>query len=670
MPAKSLITLTCGAVAFIAACGGGAPDSSGTVSSGNPNPPPPPPPPSLVAPTIATPPLDAAVKEGQTASFTVAASGTAPLSYQWQRNGASITAATSNIYTTAPSARADDGARFRVVVSNSVGSATSTEAALSVTPVPSASTKSDVATFKNDTARTGQYTSESVLTLASVNSSTFGLMGLAPVDGKVDAQPLYLGQLPVNGTNHNVVFVATEHGSVYAFDSDTLALLWKVTLLASGESTSEAFGCDTITPEIGITSTPVIDRNAGPNGTLYVVAMSLDKSSNYHQRLHALDVTTGAERLSGPVDIVATFTDGNGTTTFSPSQYEERAALLLNNGTIYTTWSSHCDTPPYGGWIIAYSQATLAQSAVLNIGPGSGGNSSSSVGPGIWMSGSGPSVDSSAGVYLLTGNGPFESTLDANGFPSGGDYGNSFVKFALSGNKLSVSDYFTMSNVGTETAADLDLGSGGGLLLPDLVDAANTVRHLLVGAGKDGNIYVVNRDNMGKYSAGGNGIWQQINGVLGYGVWGSPAYFNQRLYYGEKLGYLKAFSISNAHVSSAPTSHSGTKFGYPGSSPVVSANGTANAIVWAHETATIAVLHAYDASNLATELYNSNEAPGARDQFGPGNNFIVPVVADGRVFVGTKSALAIFGLFSSKAAAGSQPVPGLRKVAKESRAAH
>ncbi len=452
---------------------------------------------------------------------------------------------------------------------------------------------------------------------------------------------------------------------MYAFDSDTLALLWKVTLLAAGESTSESFGCDTITPEIGITSTPVIDRSAGPNGTLYVVGMSLDKSSNYHQRLHALDVTTGAERLSSPVDIVATFTDGNRTTTFSPSQYEERAALLLNNGTIYTTWSSHCDTPPYGGWIIAYSQASLTQSAALNLGPGSSGDSSSSVGPGIWMSGSGPSVDSAGGLYLLTGNGPFETTLNANGYPVGGDFGNSFVKLVASGSTLGVADYFTMANVGTETAADQDLGSGGGLLLPDLVDATNTVRHLLVGAGKDGNLYVVNRDNMGKYSAGGNAIWQEVDGVLGYGVWGSPAYFNQSLYYGERLGYVKAFSIANAHVSSAPTSHSGTKFGYPGSSPVVSANGAANAIVWAHETATVAVLHAYDASNLATELYNSNEASGARDQFGPGNNFIAPVVANGRVFVGTQSAVAIFGLLSSKAAAGSQPAQRLRKAAKE-----
>jgi hypothetical protein len=540
----------------------------------------------------------------------------------------------------------DDGAQFVVVVSNSAGTATSTTAKLSVTPVPSPATAYDVVTFKHDPSRTGQYLSESVLTPANVNSSTFGLLGVMPVDGKVDAQPLYLGQLPVGGANHNVLFVATEHGSVYAFDADTRALLWHVALLAAGETSSGAFGCDTIFPELGVSSTPVIDRSAGPNGTLYVVSMSLDKFSNYHQRLHALDVTTGAELLSGPVDITASSTSGGRTTTFDPSQYNDRAALLLTNGTIYTSWASHCDKPPYGGWIIAYSQTTLARLAALNVGPGSAGIAPSTVGPGIWMGGSGPSVDAAGFLYLLTGNGPFETSL-TNGYPSGGDYGNSFLKLATSGGTLSVADYFTMSNVATETANDLDLGSGGQLLLPDLTDNAGGVHHLVVGAGKDGIIYVVDRDNMGKYTSNTNSIYQEIDGALGAGIWGSPAYFNQTVYYGEKQGNLKAFGITNAHLSTSPTSHSSTTFGYPGSSPVISANGSANAILWAHETATPSVLHAYDASNLANELYNSNQAPGARDQLGPGNNtFVVPVVANGRVFVGTQNAMAEFGLLS------------------------
>jgi hypothetical protein len=580
------------------------------------------------------------------------ATGTAPLSYQWSKNGAPISGADASTYTTAPATRTDDGAQFVVVVSNSAGHATSNAAKLSVTPVPSPATAYDVTTFKKDTSRTGQYLTETTLTPSNVNSSTFGLLGLMAVDGKVDAQPLYLGQLPVGGASHNVLFVATEHGTVYAFDADTRAILWQLSLLAPGETSSDAFGCDTIVPEIGITSTPVIDRSAGPNGTLYIVSMSIDKSSNYHQRLHALDVTTGAEQLNGPVDITASYTNAAGTTTFDPSRYEDRAALLLTGGTIYTTWSSHCDLPPYGGWIIAFNQANLAQSGALNVGPGSAGSSPSTVGPGIWMSGSGPSVDSAGYVYLLTGNGPFETTINVAGYPSRGDYGNSFLKLATSGGKLSIADYFTMWNVAAESLQDLDLGSGGQLLLPDLTDSTGTVQHLLVGAGKDGNIYVVSRDHMGEFSQNTNNIWQELDGALGPdGIWGSPAYFNNTVYYGQKKGTLKAFSVSNARLSTSPTSQSSTVFGYPGTSPVISANASSNAILWTHETATVAVLHAYDPANLATELYNSNQAPGARDQFGVGNTFMVPVIANGKVFVGTQSAVAEFGLLGGKGTA-------------------
>jgi Protein of unknown function, DUF481 len=498
--------------------------------------------------------------------------------------------------------------------------------------------RTDVLTYKNDVARTGQNLTESVLTLTNISSSTFGLLRNLSVDGKVDAQPLYLSQLTINSTAHNVVYVATEADSVYAFDSDTGTTLWQVSLLPSGETLSDPHGCDQVTPAIGITSTPVIDRSAGPNGALYVVAMSKDSTSAYHQRLHALDVTTGVELFNGPVAITATYTSGapgSAGASFDPGQYEERAALLLSQGIVYTSWTSHCDEPPYSGWIMGYNETTLAQTAVLNIGP------NSNTGPSIWMSSGGPGADSSGNIYLLAANGTFESTLDSNSFPNLQDYGNSFLK--LTAGSLTVSDYFTMWNEVAESAADQDLGSGGGLLLPDLTDSTNTVRHLIVGAGKDGNIYVVNRDNMGKYSPTGNNIWQQLSGVLN-GVFATPAYYGGTLYYGDINGTLKAFSITNAMLATTPGSQSSTQFPYPGTAPAVSANGTANGIVWTYENSSPAVLHAYDASNLAHELYNSNQAGNGRDHFGSGNKFITPTIADGKVFVASQDSVGVFGL--------------------------
>jgi len=450
---------------------------------------------------------------------------------------------------------------------------------------------------------------------------------------------LYLSKLGIAGGFSNAVFVATEHGSVYAFDSDTGAVLWHVSLIAAGETPSDMRGCSQVTPEIGITATPVIDRSAGPHGTIYVVAMSIDASSKYHQRLHALDVTTGAELQSGPVEIAASYPPtGTATSTFDAKSYEERAALLLSNGTIYTSWTSHCDIAPYGGWIISFSETTLARSGALNIA------ANSSAGPAIWMAGGGPAVDASGNIYLLSANGAFETTMDANGFPSNRDFGNSFLKLSNAGAGLSVMDYFAMSNEVAESNADLDLGSGGGMLLPDLMDSTSTVRHLMVGAGKDANIYVVDRDSMGKFNANANNNYQTLNGALPGGIWSTPAYFNNTVYYGPVSGTLKAFTISSAKLTATPQSQSATSFTYPGTAPSVSANGTANGIVWAHENTSPAVLHAYDATNLAHELYNSNQAAANRDHFGTGNKYITPMIADGKVFVGTTNAVAVFGL--------------------------
>ena len=333
---------------------------------------------------------------------------------------------------------------------------------------PQPTQRTDVVTYKNDLGRTGQNLTESVLTLANVNAASFGQQHLLAADGKVDAQPLYLSGLTVQGAVHNVVYLATEADSVYAYDADSGALLWHVSLLPPGESANDLppYACDQVTPTIGITATPVIDRNAGAHGTIFVVAMSVaTASATYHQRLHALDVTSGAELPNSPVDITATFPMQGSVTTFEPAQYEERAALLLSQGTLYTSWTSHCDVAPYTGWIMAFSESTLSSTAVLNVAPNSGGT-----GPSIWMSGAGPAADAAGNVYLLTANGVFETTLDTQGFPNEGDYGNSFLKLTLAGASLVVSDYFTMYNELSESAADADLGSGGILLLPDQTD--------------------------------------------------------------------------------------------------------------------------------------------------------------------------------------------------------
>jgi hypothetical protein len=317
-----------------------------------------------------------------------------------------------------------------------------------------------------------------------------------------------------------------------------------------------------------------------------------------------------------------------------PGQHAERAGLLLLNGNIYTTWTSHCDIQPYTGWVIAYSASTLAQTSVLNLTPnGSEGS--------IWMSGTAPAADAAGNIYFLDANGTFDTTLNTSGFPSKGDFGNAFIKLSTTSG-LKVSDYFATFDTVNQSNMDGDLGSGGALVLPDLKDASGAVRHLAVGAGKDKKIYVVDRDNMGKFNAGSNNVYQEIQGVLANGEFGMPAYFNSTVYYGAVADALKAFPITAARLASGPASQSGNSFVYPGTTPSVSANGSSNGIVWAAENGSTAVLHAYDAADLSHELYNSNQA-GSRDQFGAGNKFITPMIANGRVYVGTTDGVAVFG---------------------------
>ena len=617
---------TCFRVAFsiaagmlLASCGGGG----GSVMK-------------ATAPAILTQPSNQTVAEGQTATFSVVASGSSPLSYQWQKGTSDIAGATSASYTTPTTGLSDRGSTFRVVVSNSAGNATSNAATLTVNSI---SATTDVRTYHNDIARTGQNLSESILTTSNVTSATFGKIGFYPVDGRVDAQPLYSSNVTVAGTGaHNVLIVPTEHDSVYAFDADSGSILWQTSMLAAGETPSDPRNCGQVSPEIGVTATPVIDRTRGPNGAVYVAAMSKN-GSTYHQRLHALDLALGTELFGGPVEVQASYPgtgdNSNGTDViFDPGQYKERVGLLLMNGVVYTGWASHCDIRPYTGWIIAYDAATLRQTSVLNVVPNGGEGA-------LWASGAGLAADNSGNIYFLDANGDFDSSLNASGLPSNGNFGNAFIKLATSGG-LAVADYFEMFNQQQENSSDTDLGSGGALILPDLSDGAGHTMHLAVGAGKDTNIYVVNRDAMGKFNPTINNIYQELAGALPGGVWSMPAYFNSTVYYGAVGNPIKAFTITNAKLSTTPAFQTSNTFSYPGATPSISANGTNNAIVWAVENTNPAVLHAYNATNL-NELYNSNQASGGRDQFGAGNKFITPTIVNGKVFVGTPNGVAVFG---------------------------
>lgn len=590
-------------------------------------------------PSITEQPSNQAVTLGQEATFTVSTFSDSPVTYQWQKNSAPVSGANRAFFTIPVTTAADDAAEYAVVVSNPSGQVTSSTATLSVHPPP------DVLTFHNDNLRTGQNLMETFLNARNVTPSLFGKTGFLSTDGRVDAQPLYLAGVQIGNATHNVLYVATEHNSVYAYDADTQALLWQATVMKAGETSSDDRQCPAVTPEIGITSTPVIDRGQGPNGAIYVVAATEDASDLYHHRLHALDVTTGAELFGGPVEIQAQYpgtgSGGNGVNViFDPSQYFDRAALLASNGVIYTSWASHCDVQPYTSWVMGYDESTLQQSRVLNLTPNGQEGA-------IWMSGGGPAADADGNVYLLGGNGTFDSSLNSNGFPSQNDFGNAIVKISSTA-PAAITDFFAPFDTSAQSVGDFDLGSGGILLLPDQVDDSGQTRHVALGSGKTGWIYVVDRDDMGKFNPSANNIFEEIPRCCGtYGglfgpIYSTPAYFNSTVYFGSQDEPLEAFAVSNAKLSLPFNMRSVDAYPYPGATPSISANGTKNGILWAVENGTTGILHAYDATNLTVEYYNSGANP-TRDQFGS-NKFIVPTIVNGKVYVGTPSGVAVFGI--------------------------
>jgi hypothetical protein len=503
----------------------------------------------------------------------------------------------------------------------------------------------DVLTCRNDVGRTGQNLHEEILTLSNVNSTNFGLLRVLGTDGKVDAQPLYAAGVSIPGRGvRNVLFVATEHDSVYAFDADSTNLFWQVSMLGAGEVPSDNLGCGQVSPEIGVTATPVIDRALGANGTMFVVAFSKNGTGSYIHRVHALDLSTGAD-LVLPATVVAKFkgtgANSDGTNViFNPSQYVDRCGLLLLGGVVYTAWSSHCDSGFYTGWVMGYDEHTLAQTSVLNVTPN--GNDGA-----IWMAGDGLAADGSSNIFFLDGNGTFDTTLTSSGFPVNHDYGNAFIKLSTTNSTLTVADYFAMSTTVAESAGDNDLGSGGALVLPDMIDGLGQTRQLVVGAGKNQNIYLVDRTNMGKFNpANDNAIYQELDGVLGGGLWAMPAYFNGTLYYGAVGHPIVALPFQNARLTNQPSSQTSGEFGFPGTTPSISANGSVNGIVWALENLSPSVLHAYAATDLGVEIYNSNQAANSRDHFGSGNKFVTPMIASARVYAGTPTGVGVFGLLN------------------------
>jgi hypothetical protein len=770
------------------------------------------------APSITVQPANATVSVGQMATFSVTATGTAPLGYQWQKNSANISGATAASYTTPATTSGDNGAKFDVVVSNSAGSMTSGTAMLTVNPAgvtlksiavtpaspsivagntqqftatgtyndnstknittsvtwkssntafatiggatglatgvaagttqitatqgsvvspndpltvtgatvtlksiavnpvsPSvgigntvqftatgtysdnstknitssvtwassntlfatiaissglatgvavgtteitatlgsvvspndaltvtlaSSNASDVVTHHYDAMRSGTNIHEQTLTPANVNSGTFGKVAEFSVDGQIDGQILYLNQVAIPGVgNKNVLYFATENDSVYAVDADSVSgaaatVLWKTRTLPTADMplTPSDAGCGYINP-VGIMSTPVIDRS---RNAIYVVASSKNSSGTVAHRLHALNLTTGAELFGGPTTITATFPgtggNSNGTTvTFLSKAQQERAALLESSGRIYTAWSGYDgDCGSYSAWVISFSADSLAQTGAIDLVP-------STSGAGIWLGGGGLAADAAGNVYFPTGN-----AFGGNTPGIKSDYGDTFVKLGPSV-PLTVADYFAPSIAISDDNLDEDLGSAAALLLPDLVDSGGTTRHLAFVAGKDQQMYVVDRDNMGQYSAIADNVYQEF-AKDGHENFSSPIYFNGRVYIGPSGMPLRAFTVSLAKLSASPTSQTAFTFGSHGTVPSASANGASNGIVWTLDRES-RTFFAYDATDLTKILYTSNQAAGGRDNFSNvGGHFITPMVANGKVYFGTATTVAVYGL--------------------------
>jgi len=521
----------------------------------------------------------------------------------------------------------------------------SASASIGVTDLPG------VTTYHNDLARDGVNSQEYVLTTSNVQSSTFAKLFSCTVDAPVYTQPLWVANLSIAGGTHNVIFVGTSHNTVYAFDADSnpCHTYWSKNLIPSGETWLSYLdaGTSDIFPDVGIVGTPVIDP---ATNILYVVTKTKTSGTNArppgdcHQRLHALSLIDGSETSNGPIELTSSITvpgsgdGGNGTSLpFDPFYELQRPGLALVNGAVYVGWGSVDDQKPWHGWLMGFAKSDLPAAPLLfNATP-------NGLGAGIWMSGGAPAVDSTNNIFAITGNGDYDGSAD---------FGDSFLKLNLN---LSLTDWFTPYDQAVMDTSNSDLGSGGAAILADLPSAP--VKHILIGGGKTGSgsageLYVLNRDAMGHLENTGTPIVQKFPVLRS--VFATPAFWHSTLFIAGAGGNLQAYAlnITTGLFNTTPTSRSATTYPGKGATPSVSSHSNSHGIVWALDTSRYgfpsslgsgpAVLHAYDATNLSRELWNSSQATG--DQAGNAVKFTVPTIANGKVYIGTRTEIDVYGL--------------------------
>jgi len=594
-------------------------------------------------------PVRGALTIGQAQVFGATVSGSGDTTVVWDVDGivggsaAVGTVDATGLYT-APTAPASAG-QHTVTATSRAAPTQKASARIAVTDLPG------VFTYHNDAQRSGQNLQEYALDAATVaNPAAFGRLFACPVDAAVYAQPLYAAHLAIAGGVHNVVIVATENDSVYAFDADAPActVYWYVSFVAptvpnlGAVDAADTNATDDLPGKVGITGTPVI-----ANGQLYVVAKTKNSATGaYALRLHALALASGAEATAA-VEVSAA-ASASGGRTFTPLIQAQRPALLFANGIVYVPLGSHGDNGDYSGWLIGYDAATLQQTAVFNTAPVGSGQA------GIWMSGSGPALDAAGGIYFSTGNGIFDSASNA--------YGESLLRVALG--TLAAQDYFTPTAYSAMNATDSDFGSGGVVVLPDSMGSA-AHPHLVVAVDKSGNFYLVDRDNMGRYSAAGDTDVQTLSvgfatesggcaGSVSCGFFSTPAVWRNAIYGAAQADFLKAYPVANATIVAMPSAQSAEIYPFPGATPSISAAGAAaqGAIVWVldtHANGTAngnasgpAILRAYDASGLGKPLYTSDAS--TTETCGNAVKFTVPTVANGRVYIAGDGQLTVYGL--------------------------